>query len=255
MAASGLHDLRSSTQVGAPLNATISFVKSKNAGAVTVIWVHGTPGSAEGWSDYVQDPLASTVSIALDRPGFGQSEPEAAVISLDQQAAAVAALFPPAPEKVILVGHSLGGAVVAYVAAQHPERVRGLVLLASSLDPGQESINPMQYVGRAWPISSLLPRALRNANEELMAFKGQLLALEPMLPSITAPTIIVHGTKDDLVPFANVAYMHAHLSGARCIKTVVLEGQNHFLPWNSESTVRDAVAWAISQGGGQSAGC
>jgi pimeloyl-ACP methyl ester carboxylesterase len=230
-----------------PLEAKISFLTSKNSAAVTVIWVHGTPGSAEGWSDYIQEPVASTVSVALDRPGFGQSEPPSAVTSLERQAAAVAALFPPAPQAVVLVGHSLGGAVVAYAAARYPDRVRALVLLASSLDPAQESIHPMQYLGRAWPFSMMLPRALGNANIELMAFKEQLLLLEPMLPNITAPTVIVHGTKDELVPFANVAYMQAHLTGARRVETVVLEGQNHFLPWNSEATVRKAVAWAVAQ--------
>jgi pimeloyl-ACP methyl ester carboxylesterase len=93
----------------------------------------------------------------------------------------------------------------------------------------------------------MLPRELGNANDELMAFKNQLLMLAPMLPMIAAPTVIVHGTKDSLVPFANVAYMQAHLTGARSVKTVVLEGQNHFLPWNSEATVRDAVAWAVAE--------
>ena len=254
LATSGLEDLRATRDVGAPLGAKISFLQSKNAGAVTVIWVHGTPGSADGWSDYVQEPLASTVSVALDRPGFGQSEPQSAVTSLEQQAAAVAALFPPAPQPVVLVGHSLGGAVVAYAAARYPERVGALVLLASSLDPAQESIHPMQYVGRVWPLSMMLPRALGNANEELMVFKNQLLLLEPMLPAITAPTIIVHGTQDDLVPFANVAYMQAHLTAARSVETVVLEGQNHFLPWNSEATVRKAVAWAVAQADAPAAG-
>ena len=255
MAASGLQDLRQSATVGTQLGETVSYVKSKKPEALTVIWVHGTPGSAEGWSDYVQEPLESTVSIALDRPGFGQSTPEAAVVSLEEQAAAVAAMFPPAPQQVILVGHSLGGAVVAYAAARYPERVRAVVFLASSLDPAQEVIHPMQYVGRAWPISPMLPRALRNANEELMAFKQQLLLLQPMLPTITAPAIIVHGTKDDLVPFANVAYLQSHLTGAACVKTVVLEGQNHFLPWNSEATVRESVRWAIAQTGAHGAGC
>ncbi len=255
LAASGLQNLRAHLDTGSPAGASISYVKSPGAGSHTVIWVHGTPGSAEGWSDYVQDPLPDSVSIALDRPGFGHSTPDAAVTSLAQQAAAVAALFPPAPQQVVLVGHSLGGAVVAYVAARHPERVQALVLLASSLDPAQEAIHPMQYVGRMWPVSSLLPRALHNANEELMDFKGELLALQPLLPLITAPTIIVHGTKDDLVPFANVAYMQARLTGAHCVKTVVLEGQNHFLPWNSETTVREAVSWALAQKSAAGAPC
>jgi len=244
----GLQGLRASTGWGAAPQTKVSYLRSAGAAGVQVVWVHGTPGEAQGWSDYVLEPVPGTVSIALDRPGFGQSDPQGPVSSLEHQADAVVALFPPPPQTVVVVGHSLGGAVAAMVAARNPQRVRALVLMAASLDPAQEVIHPMQYVGRAWPIASLLPRALRNANEELMVLKSELLALQALLPLITAPTIIVHGTRDTLVPFANVAYMQSHLHGASCIKTVVLEGQNHFLPWNSESTVREAVAWAASQG-------
>jgi alpha/beta superfamily hydrolase len=58
--------------------------------------------------------------------------------------------------------------------------------------------------------------------------------------------IFVHGTLDDLVPFANVAYMQTQLTSVQTLKTVVLAGQNHFLPWNSEAQVREAVLWAVS---------
>ena len=244
----GLQGLRASTSWGADPQATVSYLRSVGTADVHVVWVHGTPGDAQGWADYVLEPVPGTVSLALDRPGFGQSDPQGPVTSLERQADAVLALFPPAPQRVVVVGHSLGGAVAAMVAARNPQRVRALVLLAASLDPAQEVIHPMQYLGRAWPVANLLPRALRNANEELMVLESELLVLQALLPLITAPTIIVHGTRDTLVPFANVAYMQFHLHGASCIKTVVLEGQNHFLPWNSETTVREAVAWAASQG-------
>jgi pimeloyl-ACP methyl ester carboxylesterase len=252
---SELQGLRRSVEVGAPLDVNVSFVKSANATGVPVIWVHGTPGQAQDWSDYVLDPVPGTFSLALDRPGFGHSGPPGAVTSLERQVAAVAALLPGAGQPAIVVGHSLGGAVAAQLAAQYPERVLALVLLASSLDPGLEVIHPMQYLGKTWPVANLLPRALRNANDELMVFKSELVALEPMLKRITAPTLILHGTLDDLVPFGNVAYMQSRLLGVACLKIVVLEGQNHFLPWNSEPSVREAIAWAVQQGKQQTGRC
>jgi len=66
-----------------------------------------------------------------------------------------------------------------------------------------------------------------------------------LLPRITARVIIVHGTQDDLVPVANVAFMQARLTGARCVTTILMQGRNHFLPWNSADTVRDAVRQAL----------
>jgi len=186
--------------------------------------------------------------VALDRPGFGQSGPDGALTSLEAQAAAVVALFPADGRPVVLLGHSLGGPVVAWVAASYPTRVTAVVLLAASLDPGQESIHPMQRVGAWSPIRGMLPRAIRNANAELMALKPELEALAKMLPLIKAKVVIVHGTQDDLVPVANVPFMQAHLTGARCVKTVLLEGRNHFLPWNSADVVREAVRVALEAG-------
>lgn len=223
----------------------ISYLRNGDPTGPMLLLVHGTPGSATGWADYVLDPPPGLDVLALDRPGFGNSGPDAAATSLAGQAAAVAALLPADGRRVALLGHSLGGAVVARVAAEHPERVSALVLLAASLDPALESIHPMQRVGAWPPVRGLLPRAIRNANAELMAFKSELQALQPLLPAIRARVVIVHGDADDLVPVANVPFMQAHLTGAACVKTFLLPGRDHFLPWNSPGLVRDAVHLAL----------
>ena len=78
-----------------------------------------------------------------------------------------------------------------------------------------------------------------------MALGPELQALADALPRIAAKVVIVHGTQDDLVPVANVPFMQTRLQGARCVKVVLLEGRNHFLPWNSEAPVRDAIRDAL----------
>jgi len=242
--ASAVEPLRQSIQVGAPVDAQVSVLRSGPPDGQRLILVHGTPGAASEWADFLLDPIANLQVVALDRPGFGHSGPEGAVTSLQAQAAAVAALLPTSGAPAILLGHSMGGPIVARVAAEHPDRVAAVVLLAASLDPALESIHPMQRVGAWAPVRALLSRTMRNANAELMALKPELEDLAPLLPRISARVVIMHGTADDLVPVANVAYMQAHLTGARCVRTVLLDGRNHFLPWNSAADVREAVRMA-----------
>jgi pimeloyl-ACP methyl ester carboxylesterase len=247
--ASATEAFRKSIDVGPPLSARISFLRSGDARSPRLILVHGTPGSATGWTDYVTRPPVGMEVVALDRPGFGASGPDGAVTGLAEQAAAVIALLPTDGRQAVLLGHSLGGPIVAYVAAQlaaeQPPRLRAVVLLAASLDPAQEVIHPMQHVGAWSPVRWMLPRTIRNANAELMALKPELVALQSMLARINTKVVIVHGTKDDLVPVANVAFMQAQLTNAACVQTVLLEGRNHFLPWNSEGVVRDALRSAL----------
>ena len=225
----------------------LSYIEAGDPAGHLVVFVHGTPGEAEAWADYLMTVPKGYHYVAIDRPGFGQSGPDDAVTSLAEQAAAVAALIRAKGAKpAVLVGHSLGGPIVAQIAADHPDLAAALVIVAGSLDPAQESVPLIQYIGDTWPVSALLPRMLRNANREIIALEPQLAALAPRLAAIKTPVTIVHGTKDDLVPFQNVAFMKSHLTGTTAMDVTVLDGQNHFLPWNSKDKVEAAITKAFA---------
>ena len=161
------------------------------------------------------------------------------------QAAALQLLLPEDGRDVVLLGHSLGGAVVCWLAATQPHRVKAIILLASAVDPALEVVHPMQRLAARWPVSGLLPCAIRNSNLELLTLRHELTSLGSMLPAIKAAVLIVHGTSDDLVPVANVGFMKRSFNGAASIETKLLEGHNHFLPWNSVVHVNDAIHRAL----------
>ena len=225
----------------------LSFAEAGDADGQPVIFVHGTPGDAGAWANYLMNVPKGYRYITIDRPGFGRSGPADAVTSLSAQAKAIAELIRRlGPKPVALVGHSLGGPIIAQTAADHPDLVAALVIVAGSLDPAQESVPFIQYVGDTWPISALLPRALRNANREVIALEPQLKALAARLSTLKLPVTIVHGTKDDLVPFANVAFIKTRMTNVTGMDVTVLEGQNHFLPWNSKKQVDAAIMKALA---------
>lgn len=247
VAVSATHSMRRQLVQGVP--HPISYLRAGPTQGPRLILVHGSPGSADSWADYLVSPPDGVEVVAIDRPGFGQSGPARALPALADQAAAVRALLPEKGRPVVLLGHSLGGPVVALLAAQlaaeSEVQLAAVVLLAASLDPALEDIHPLQRVGAWAPVRGALPRAIRNANHELMALETELAALAPQLARIQSKVLIVHGTRDDLVPVANVGFMQARLTGARCIETRLLEGRNHFLPWNSEAAVREAIRSAL----------
>lgn len=209
-----------------------------------VIFIHGTPGSADDWSDLLLKVPAGFDYVAVDRPGFGSSGPQGSVTSLEEQASALAPLLVRRQGQLpILVGHSLGGPIAAQIAADNPDKVGALVILAGSLDPGLEQIHWAQPLGEWVGLRSLLPRAMRNANQELMALKPHLEALAPRLRTLTCPVVIVHGTADKHVPYANVPFMQRMMTGTRP-QVITLENRDHFLPWKEADEVRRAIARA-----------
>jgi len=207
-----------------------------------VIYIHGTPGDARGWADFLVTPVPGLESIAVDRAGFGQSAPGGAQTSFQLQADAIAPLLVQRGGKwPILVGHSLGGPIAARLAADNPGKVRALIIVAGSLDPAMETGGFWQSVGTSGLVRALMPRALDNAMGELDAAKRETTLLRPLLANITCPIIVIHGTADDLVPYANVDHISRECINAPSVDVVTLEKQNHFVPWERPETIRAAV--------------
>lgn len=95
-----------------------------------VLLLHGLPGTADDF-ERVTPLLAGHRTIALDRPGFGASD--GGYHPLAEQLAAIEGLLDQlAIRRVFLVGHSYGGSLALAFAVRHPERVRGLVLVAAA---------------------------------------------------------------------------------------------------------------------------
>jgi len=205
-----------------------------------VVLVHGTPGSWDDYERYLADPPAGLELIAYDRPGFGSSEPGGAVPSLAVQVSALAPLLVERNGSwPVLVGHSLGGPIVVRAAAEHPDRVGAVVVLAGNLDPDLEELRWYNHVGAL--LSPLLSRPLRNANNELGPQRRELEELEPLLAQVRCPVWILHGTEDRLVPLANATFLEGALVNAEEISLHELPETDHFFLWTRPGVVRQAI--------------
>jgi pimeloyl-ACP methyl ester carboxylesterase len=226
-------------------NRTIKFAWSGDSKKRPLLFVHGSPGSWEGWAHFLLDPeLQRNFQVfAVDRPGFGGSESGNTERSLSVQAADILEVldFNQSGERAILVGHSFGGPVIARAAIDHPEKVAGLVFVASSVDPELEKTKWIQYPATWWPIRILIPTALRVCNEEILPLKGELITMLPEWKKIFVPVSVIQGEDDDLVPPANVDFLTKNLPPNSIIETRRIPGLNHFVPWKRPDLILEGI--------------
>jgi len=99
-----------------------------------IVFVHGTPGSADAFSDFVNSPdLRSKASLmSVDRLGFGKSSNKAET-SLDAHTQSILKTLDSSPshaQKTLCVGHSYGATLCLALAAKFPERFSKVILIA-----------------------------------------------------------------------------------------------------------------------------
>ena len=98
-----------------------------------VIFIHGLSGCWQNWLEQLPLFARDHRVIAVDLPGFGQSEMPVKEISISCYAEAIDELMEELDiETARIVGNSMGGFIGAELAIQHPERVERLVLVAAA---------------------------------------------------------------------------------------------------------------------------
>jgi lipase len=120
---------------GGALRVARAGPPADEADAVALV-VHGVTSSLEVWRAVARE-LASRTRVCLLAPdlrGRGRSAGLPGPYGIDAHVADLTAVLDDAgAEKAVLVGHSLGGFLVAGLAARHPERVSEVVLLDGGL--------------------------------------------------------------------------------------------------------------------------
>jgi pimeloyl-ACP methyl ester carboxylesterase len=101
---------------------------------LSVVLLHGQPGAGSDWDAVVQALPPNLPSLALDRPGY-RTSPHPPGTFRDNADWLMRELDHADVQDAILVGHSYGGGVALRAATLAPDRVTGLVLVAS-IGPG-----------------------------------------------------------------------------------------------------------------------
>lgn len=210
-----------------------------------IIFVHGSPGGWDAYLDYFKDTALTNhaMLVSVDRIGYGGSEEGRGEKSLQKQGAAIAPLFKlsKSAKKPILVGHSLGGPIIARMAMDYPNALGSLIMLAPSIDPGMEKYEWYRPIFKLGVIRAIFPPGLQASNTELMPLKGELEKMLPLWQNIIIPCTIMHGKKDMLVPYGNVPFFEKMLVNAPKKEVVAFENENHFIPWTQYKAVRDKI--------------
>lgn len=152
-----------------------------------MLLVHGLGGESFDWVDVALQLRDLVDCSALDLPGFANSPlPSDGDLSLDGLAKTVTELARMTGRPVHLVGVSLGGTVAVRVAAEHPELVASLMLVAPALPDLRPRLGSTQLlIGLLPVVGPAVVKKIINADPEWMARRvyalcyGDPLAVSP----------------------------------------------------------------------------
>jgi pimeloyl-ACP methyl ester carboxylesterase len=187
----------------------------------TLVLVHGLSGSWRWWEP-VLEPLAERRRVhLLDLPRLGRRLPAAELTGWLGRWLEAAEL-----DSVDLIGHSLGGLIAAELAAEQPQRVHRLALVAPAGIPCGNNVlsRSARLLGTLYDVRGRFPTiahdAIRAGPFSLM--RGALFAshrdLSVELASIQARTLLIWGEDDRLLPARIAAEWQKVLPGSRLVR-------------------------------------
>ena len=229
----------------------LNLYYESHGGGEPLLMIMGLGGSALGWDPaLVADLARSFRTIVYDNRGTGRSDKPDEEYSIDGLAADAAALLDALGlERAHVFGVSMGGMIAQEFALHYPARVQTLTLGCTTaggrnavpappeamaiLTAPRNGASDADLIRRAWPIN-YTPAYVHGHRAELeaaivrvlahptpaFAYKRQLAATFKFntydrLPGIAAPTLVVTGADDALMPARNSEIIAGRIPGAQ----------------------------------------
>jgi len=227
-----------------------------------LVLVHGFGTKYQAWNFQIPYFEKRMKVIALDNRGVGKSSRPNYHYTIDMFVEDIKALLDHLniQDKVHLCGISLGGMIVQNFAVKYPEKLKTLILCATSAfyDPGPlfQSFELIKYLNLEEQVEALLPfthsrtflRKLKNDQQLFDSLKEDVLFITPMkdpthfqdymnqgnamnthdtrefLNKIRIPTLILGANKDRLIPYPHQEFLHEKILNS---KLEIFKGCGH----------------------------
>ena len=218
----------------------ISIDDTGTGGAIPILFLHGVGSDKSVWAPQLAHFGQRRRAVALDYPGYGDSEPIDSATRDDFATACLAALDSLLIERAHICGLSLGGVIAIAMVALAPARCASLILADSfAVHPDGQAIydrsvaasNAMSMAELAAARAPLLlgAAASEELKAEVIATMGRIdpaayrLGAEAVwladqrarAKSIEAPTLIMVGNEDIITPPALSEQLGTLIAGSR----------------------------------------
>jgi pimeloyl-ACP methyl ester carboxylesterase len=151
-----MHIVRNTTTI----NGNKLFYLDSLEQSECIFCLHGRWGRAETWFDFMNHYSNRYRIIAPDQRGHGLSDKPIGAYSVEEMALDIIELAKTLDiRNYIIVGHSMGGGIAAYLAANYPGQIKGLAILDKSpngprekpikIPVGQDAVDP---ISKNWPL-------------------------------------------------------------------------------------------------------
>ncbi|HJW96364.1 MAG TPA: alpha/beta hydrolase [Thermoanaerobaculia bacterium] len=244
--------------------------KITGKGRNTLVFVHGLGGEMNVWREQVEYFAPKARVLVLDLPGYGQSDkPQHVKYTMRLFARAIRATMDDAKvDRAIVVGHSMGVAVMREFDRAFPTRVRGLVSVDGAMvmnlprAEAEKFIEPMRGADYQTNLSAMFDAFTEHESPPVrMDIKSAALStpqhvivssMEEMFApavwkddKITIPLLIVNTSS----PMWTAKYVDAVRALAHDLKYTTIDDADHFIMFSQPAALNQAIEkWMKSKG-------
>lgn len=202
-----------------------------------LLLVHGLAGSGGWWRYNIQAFAQHFTVYVIDLVGYGGNR-ALRPLRITKAASCLGQFIAQLPAgRADVVAHSMGGQICTHLAAEHPQQVQRLVLAAASGMLRSDLMRMMLRLpgaaryGRLNFAPTLVYDSLRSGPLNLLLGAIDILSddVSEALAAIAAPTLLVWGEQDKLVP---VEVAEAVRQALKCARLEVIPNAGHVPMWD-----------------------